>query len=349
MERKLIAMLGQGVIRDFKVTGGDSINYWVHSYHCQTNCGAIAPNTDDIFVMLPRKASIISVTSFGPFKCSGGLPVLRAFDKSGNLLSQQTMQITEPEQCPIGDDDMANKLFGELTDAETRIDRIAVTPPGTWTWLVPNVPPELPPLEARAFIDYTVRILGPVAPPATPTDTCPPVGDPIWDSLSVRQKTLQVFDSSGAAFKPVWERREYLFTVHRNPDGSYRTEEPPQHRTQCGVSVLKLPQSFFPDSTLLAIVHVHPYEVDQQVLCPDGKLFTYNVERLNGLSAGTGGDWFMLHGQSIIHRVGMSPRAVGLYVIDKDRIWLNPPTDNPSQRFAATRYEQRRRPSCRWA
>ena len=224
--------------------------------------------------------------------------------------------------------------------------RFWIEPPSVWTWQVPNDPPWLPPLQARAFIDYTATIISPSAPPPVPDSICPPIGDQIWDTLSVRQKTLQFFDSSGAMLVPMSEVKEYLFTVYRNPDGSYRISVPFQIRKQCGVDFI-LPSPGLADSTLLAIVHVHPYESGQYVICPDGEEFIYDNAQYNGLSGGDG-DFLSMHVASVIARANISPRAVGVYVIDKDRIWRNPPTDSPSTRFDTNRYEPRRPAACRW-
>jgi hypothetical protein len=259
------------------------------------------------------------------------------------------MTVETPEDCPLGDDNMTNELIGEVVDPQGRINHFGITPPSVWTWTVPNPVPSLPPLPARALLDYEARIFSPSPPPPVPDSICPPVGDQVWDSDSVRKKTFAIFDSSGAATKPHWEVKEFLFAVYKNPDGSYRTFEPAGQlqSTNCSRPFL-LPHPGFKDSTLVAIVHVHPFEPGQKVFCTNGDTGIYDNRRLNGLSGGDG-DLLSQHIIPIIERAGMSPRAIGVYIIDKDRIWLNPPTDTPSTRFDSTRYVPRRPAACRWA
>lgn len=121
-----------------KVSGSDTIAYSPHSYHCSQNCETVAPNTGNVTVLLPRRATVVSVTSFGPFKCSGTLPVLRAYDVNGNLLATATMVITDPPDCAAGNDDMSNKLNGGVSHASGTIAFVTISPPAPWTWPVPD-------------------------------------------------------------------------------------------------------------------------------------------------------------------------------------------------------------------
>lgn len=339
---KVAAMLAQGAYKNVKLTGGDSINYWVSSYHCQTNCEGIDPNVGEIFVALPRKASIVTVTSFGPVYCAG-LPQLRGFDVSGTLVDSASMAVESPQDCGLGDDNMTNSLVGELQDPQGRIDHFGITPPLVWTWQVPNPVPSLPPLDARALIDYTARILAPAPPPPVPDSLCPPTGDPVWDSVSVRQKAFEIFERSGATTKPYWEVKEHLFAVYKNPDGSLRTYEPLDiGSNQCERPFI-LPPPGYADSTLIALFHVHPFEAGQKMYCPDGSTETYTPMPLNGL----GGYDIRILTSSMQQRAGMTPHALGLYVIDKDKIWKNPP-DSAGAFFGRDHSDQRRPTACRW-
>lgn len=336
-----------GAALNIKVTGfGDSISYWASSVHCFVNCEGFAPNTADIFVELPRKGSLIEVRSQGPYICSGVLPTITAFDNTGQQLDTETMQIFDPPDCAAGNDDMSNRLIGGLSDPNGKIARIRITPPAPWQWQITTSTGEV--LPARARIDHTVAILGLAPVPPVPDSLCPPTGDPVFDSLNVRQAAFAIFDSSGAMTVPPWERREYAFTVHRNQDGSFRIVFPPQVNEQCQVRVLAPPSFFFGDSTLVAFFHVHPAEAGEVVTCPSGDRLQYDPVPFNGLSGGEGD--MLQFTLMLAARLGMTPRGIGMYVIDREKVWLNPPFSPtlPGNYFDQGRSVPRRPSSCKW-
>lgn len=87
------------------------------------------------------------------------------------------------------------------------------------------------------------------------------------------------------------------------------------------------------------------------ITCPDGRRFAYDPAPFNGLSGSDGdkGDMTMFI-QMLSVRVGMTPRGIGMYVIDRNRVWLNPPFADtlPVNYFGQARYVPRQPPSCKW-
>lgn len=274
---------------------------------------------------------------------------MAAFDITGAILAEPTMEIVDPPDCAAGNDDMSSQLFTAIVIPEAKIARLRITPPFPWRWTITTSNgTQLP---ARAILDYTVRIWEPAPPSPVPDSLCPPTGDPVWDSTAVRQAARTIFDSSGTMTLPHWERKEYAFTVHRNQDGSLRIAFPPQLNEQCQVRTLIPPSSLFGDTTLVAFFHVHPAEADEMITCPDGQRFAYDPAPFNGLSGSDGdqGDMTMFI-QMLSVRVGMTPRGIGMYVIDRNRVWLNPPFADPLpvNYFGQARYVPRQPPSCKW-
>ena len=264
LRAKLGNFLGMS-LNTVKVSGNDTIVYSPSSYHCSQNCESVSPNTGNVTVVLPRRATTVSVTSFGPFKCSGTLPVLRAYDMSGTLLATSTMVITDPPDCAAGNDDMSNKLNGGVTHASGTIAFVTISPPAPWTWPVRDCCGGT--LTARALIDYTVSI--PVGGQPGPL-ACPPTGDSLLDSQAVRDSLVAILQRSNPDSAPgSGHKVERGGAIWQRPDGTrFATEVGPPLalQSECTYELANPAGIPAPEPGVFVVAgfHTHPQLTNEQ-------------------------------------------------------------------------------------
>jgi hypothetical protein len=161
---------------------------------------------------------------------------------------------------------------------------------------------------------------------------CPPTNDPVFDSTIVRDTTIGVYKAMAQ------DSTELITMVFKNP---FRILTPGQNRSFCGSTITDWPTPLgFLDPDLIAIIHPHLNSAG--VLNPCDNL-PYDVVPLNGLSGRDGVSWLA----ASIGRIQNGLPDYGMYVIDDDRIWLNPP-GNFGLYFGRNRSVPRVPPNCKW-
>lgn len=161
---------------------------------------------------------------------------------------------------------------------------------------------------------------------------CPPTGDPVFDSTIVRDTIIGIYNAMAQ------DSTELIALVYKNP---FRIETPSQTRTFCGSTITGWPTPLaHMDSNLVAMIHPHLNSAG--VLNPCDNL-PYDVVPLNGLSGRDGVSWLA----GSVGRIFGGLPEYGMYVIDNERIWLNPP-GNYGVYFGRNRSVPRTPPNCKW-
>lgn len=338
----------EGPNLDVIVSGADSISYWPATYHCAVDCDPHVANVQQIYVRLPRAAKTVRVEGFGPFICSGTLPLIKAYDIGGALLVSEVMEISDPPDCALGDDDMSGELEIALSHTSATIDYLTIDAPSPWTWFVPG--PAGTTIPARAKVGYFVTILEPTSPPTGLLPICPPDGDPVWDSLSVRAALDSLFQLSGALSKPDSLRLEWPLLLYRNADGSFRLHRPtikPGSQNNCAASFSYADTLLgAADPQLLATLHVHPTRKNELTKCPGDKAVRYNNDDFGGFSSVDVTSALTSY-YLIRQPQGLPP--LGHYIMDGDRIWTMRPGTDPASYFNNPTPPKPRVPTnCRW-